>query len=482
MSEDVHGPRVAVVGSGLTGIVAAHILSLVDVHVDIFERSSRIGMDSESVDVEGDGGIERIDVPMRAFSRGYYPELTRLYHHLGIDFKPTNFSFSFALGSGPQVPVPSFVYDGRMRSRRFHFPTAKKNACSAFWDAFLISASYVMLIVLAMYHSWRGNTRNNSHRLARVTFGEWASASALSDVFICALLLPMMSSVLTANMDAVANTPANEMLEYVARSFLSEHFTVANGVQNVVTRLTAPVPKENIHLGVNIDAISIEGPTVTIHTSGTGGDDVHEGYTHVVFATPTPVSASMISQLYEPLPFDDLRRRLADMHHQLQQLRYVTSTVVVHSDKRVLPPAAQLWRDLNFVSPCIPSSPMGVEAATMASHIVWRKDERVLVQTTNPLPELMPEQQHTASRSEFPRFVLSVESNAARKSFFCDGSLGKLQGSLGPKCPAVYVCGSWTAGIPLLEGCVSSARLVSTDILVRAGHTIEHVSQWSLQN
>ena len=76
----------------------------------------------------------------------------------------------------------------------------------------------------------------------------------------------MMSSVLTSNMDAVANTPANEMLEYVACSFLSEHYTVANGVQNVVTRLTAPVPKENIHLGVNIDAISIEGPTAVSYT------------------------------------------------------------------------------------------------------------------------------------------------------------------------------------------------------------------------
>ncbi|KAJ9475788.1 hypothetical protein PHBOTO_005851 [Pseudozyma hubeiensis] len=147
--------RVAIVGSGLTGLVATYLLTAphashqhVKVNVEIFERASTLGMDSasisvplplspptqletpqtEPVDRTGPHGDDdrrddsllrsrkrlklqtrprdvadstprrslRIDVPMRAFTGGYYPQLLALYRHLGIRTKRTNFTYSFA--------------------------------------------------------------------------------------------------------------------------------------------------------------------------------------------------------------------------------------------------------------------------------------------------------------------------------------------------------------------------------------------------
>ncbi|TKY88424.1 hypothetical protein EX895_002776 [Sporisorium graminicola] len=142
--------RVAIVGSGLTGLVATYLLTAptdssrnAKVTVDIFERASTLGMDSASISVplpdspssttippsppRTPPGLEnhdalrprshkrlklethdladaasttqrsmRIDVPMRAFTGGYYPQLLALYRHLGIRIRKTNFTYSFA--------------------------------------------------------------------------------------------------------------------------------------------------------------------------------------------------------------------------------------------------------------------------------------------------------------------------------------------------------------------------------------------------
>ena len=69
--------RVAIVGTGLAGLVTAYLLqkSVPDaslLQVDLYERNAHIGMDSESVTVLRDGQPYRIDVSMRAFSKGMY--------------------------------------------------------------------------------------------------------------------------------------------------------------------------------------------------------------------------------------------------------------------------------------------------------------------------------------------------------------------------------------------------------------------------
>jgi NADPH-dependent 2,4-dienoyl-CoA reductase/sulfur reductase-like enzyme len=67
--------RIAVIGSGLAGLTAAHLLqrrcSNGQVIVHIFEKAQRIGMDSASIDVLGrDGKVHRVDSPMRAVQGG----------------------------------------------------------------------------------------------------------------------------------------------------------------------------------------------------------------------------------------------------------------------------------------------------------------------------------------------------------------------------------------------------------------------------
>lgn len=159
--------RVAIIGSGLSGLTAAYQLaksqSLVrngGVEVHLFERSSKIGLDSDSIDVvteprgktsdansasssSVDGKKTRIDVPMRSVNAGYYPNVIRLYRELSVPLKDMNFTYSFATSAGSEglkeeweglgskrsfvavtAPSPWFLYEGSSGIKGFALPSS----------------------------------------------------------------------------------------------------------------------------------------------------------------------------------------------------------------------------------------------------------------------------------------------------------------------------------------------------------------------
>lgn len=129
--------------------------------------------------------------------------------------------------------------------------------------------------------------------------------------------------------------------------------------------------------------------------------------------------------------------------------------------------------------PCLSAS------YTMATHRLQRPvgypvDIPVVYQTTNPI--IPPSKDKVLSMARLERAVLTVESKIALEGLHQEGArkwwqisglivpgwgrgaakLGKLQGPGVDGCtrlPGIWVCGSYAfPGIPLLEGCVASAR------------------------
>ena len=85
--------RIAVIGSGVSGLTAAYLLSKKH-QVSVFEKSANIGGHTATVDVELAGQHYAIDTGFIVFNNKTYPNYLALLNEIGIGKQETEMSFS----------------------------------------------------------------------------------------------------------------------------------------------------------------------------------------------------------------------------------------------------------------------------------------------------------------------------------------------------------------------------------------------------
>src|SRR5687768_15751932 len=91
--------RVAVVGSGISGLSCAWLLSQAH-EVSVFEVDGRSGGHSHTVDAPGAAGSVPVDTGFIVYNEPAYPNLTALFNHLGVPTKASDMSFAVSLDGG----------------------------------------------------------------------------------------------------------------------------------------------------------------------------------------------------------------------------------------------------------------------------------------------------------------------------------------------------------------------------------------------
>ncbi len=87
--------KVAIVGTGISGLVAAHELHPHH-EVTVFEADVRVGGHANTVDVDLDGEVHHVDTGFIVYNEANYPGFTSLLRELGVTTQPTEMSFSVA--------------------------------------------------------------------------------------------------------------------------------------------------------------------------------------------------------------------------------------------------------------------------------------------------------------------------------------------------------------------------------------------------
>jgi len=185
----------------------------------------------------------------------------------------------------------------------------------------------------------------------------------------------------------------------------------------------------------------------------------------------------------------------------LEAFEYRDTVVVNHTDSTLLPDEPRDRRELNLI--CIDSdlavcqkkswgSVTVSSSYTMATHVLrppqgYPTHLPAVYQTTNPI--IPPKEESVLSVAKLERAVLTVKSKEALKGLYQEegrkwwqcasqgaSRIGELQGAgrlSNVQGPGLWICGSFAyAGIPLLEGCVVSARTV-VEQGVRASEGLE---------
>ena len=87
--------KIVIVGSGISGLVAAHLLSA-EHEIVVFEADSRIGGHTHTVSFEAGGASHRIDTGFIVYNERTYPNFCRLLERLDVETQASDMSFSLA--------------------------------------------------------------------------------------------------------------------------------------------------------------------------------------------------------------------------------------------------------------------------------------------------------------------------------------------------------------------------------------------------
>ena len=99
--------RIAVLGSGISGLGSAY-LSHFSHQATLYELSGRIGGHSNTVDAVFPDRTVPVDTGFIVYNGHNYPNLVRMFDHLGVETLATDMSFSVSLENG------TFEYEGSL--------------------------------------------------------------------------------------------------------------------------------------------------------------------------------------------------------------------------------------------------------------------------------------------------------------------------------------------------------------------------------
>ena len=85
--------KIAVIGTGIAGMTAAHLLSRKHT-LTVFEANDYIGGHTHTIDVPVNGDRYAVDTGFIVFNEKTYPNFVRLMKRLGVGWKQSNMSFS----------------------------------------------------------------------------------------------------------------------------------------------------------------------------------------------------------------------------------------------------------------------------------------------------------------------------------------------------------------------------------------------------
>jgi len=315
-----------------------------------------------------------IDVPMRSFQGGYYPNLIALYRHLEIPLKATYYTFSFArLPISSSAPTPT-SYSGstshsnsnskpRVTTDRPHFihsgasghsipslPSSAYISPLAFITSILklvgYAGCYILLLALSFlsFHNllptlFSGTLRDFTNQISNFLYHPiplpllYTPLGSLWKGFIADIVIPLFSSVGTMPEDEVYATQVGVLLEYIHKTVGTDHYSPARGhsARTIAERLVAPVKDQAqgfLRLGAEIKGLRREGEEVVVQLRGGGGDGEEVRVDRVVLATPASVAGRLLGLLGDSLDGSDgERERMEVMRGALKGVRYKVSPI-----------------------------------------------------------------------------------------------------------------------------------------------------------
>ena len=304
--------RIAVIGAGISGLAAAHLLGRSH-RVVLFEAEGRLGGHARTV-IAGRRGDQPVDTGFIVFNHVNYPHLTRLFADLKVPTAPSTMSFGASFDGG------RFEYALQSLDSLF---AQRRN---------LLDPRYLRMLRDILRFFSRGRALQHAEGL---TVDDMIAHLGLGRWFRDRFLLPFSGAIWSTPSQDVGRFPAAALIRFFDNHALLQYsnqhqwHTVRGGSVEYVRRIEAALRAQGADLRPATPVAAVRRTDAGAEVRALGGD--WEGFDEVVFATHSDQSLAMLSDA-------DPAERAA-----LSSVRYQPNRAVLHADAGLMPKRRKCW-------------------------------------------------------------------------------------------------------------------------------------------
>ena len=308
--------KIAVVGSGISGLSAAYYLSKKH-HVDLFEKEDHFGGHSHTIDLNLETKKIAVDIGFIVFNFKTYPNLINFFQENKIDMEKSDMSFSVSVNN------TSFEYCGKGLNGIF------SNRLN------LLNLRFLRMFLDIIKFYKKCDTLRDFNE--EITLGDYLKKSKYSKNFINYHLIPMVSAIWSMPPYEANQMPLKFFLKFFQNHGLfkfknrPQWYTVTNRskayVENILSKISGEYFKN-----YPIRKIRSNNNGIDLYY---GSDDEFFCYDKVILATHADEALSIIEN-----PTDDEKKILS-------KFSYKENIAYIHTDKAIMPKNKNAWSSWN---------------------------------------------------------------------------------------------------------------------------------------
>lgn len=423
--------RIAVIGSGISGLSAALKLSQ-DHAVTLFESQSRLGGHAHSVEITLDGVTASVDTGFLVYNERTYPHLVALFKELDVPVATSDMSFSVSVGP--------YALEWSGSTLRSVFAQPANALKPNFWR---MLADIYRFNRQASELAARADRSGPTPELA-LSLGDFLAAHRYSAPFRDGYLLPMAAAIWSCPMSTMLAFPMGSFARFFHNHGLlsvtdrPQWYTVKGGSGEYVRRIQA-----------RLHDVRVSEAVQSVHRLGADGS--------AGVALTTARSTEHFDQVVLACHSDQALRLLGDIRERerriLGAIAYQPNRAWLHTDTRLMPRRPGAWAAWNYLSNGDQASPE-VSVTYWLNRLQPLPFTRPVLLSLNPLFE--PQAGQTIASFAYDHPIFNANSLTAQRE------LSAIQGM-----HSTWFAGAWT-GYGFHEDGLRSGLAVAARLLAAA--------------
>ncbi|MBD3220466.1 FAD-dependent oxidoreductase [bacterium] len=393
--------RIAIVGTGISGLTAAYLLSRRHELV-VYEADRRIGGHSHTVEVADGAGTHGVDTGFIVYNRRTYPAFCRLLDQLGVATQPSDMSFSY------RDDAADLEYGAPEPWRLFAQP--RNLVRPAHWR---------MLGEILRFYREAPRLLEAAERDTDLTLADYLATGGYDRAFVEQHLYPVTAAIWSSRHAGMGEYPAAALVRFFRNHGLlsltdrPRWRTITGGSRRYVETLTRPF-REAIRPGSPVTRIERDASGVTVHAP-TGPP---ERFDQVVLACHAD----------QALPLLESPTRAEET--VLAAFPYAEAATVLHSDTSVMPRRRAAWASWNYLR--VPAADERVVMTYDQNRLQRLRTRRPYLVTLNHDDALAADLVHarmTYHHPQYDREAVRMQSeiealNGQNRTYYCGAYWG----------------------------------------------------------